>query len=292
MRPADFSVSCQGSTGPIPPPHYFEHTIRIGPGPEGALEMTAGYPGPGTPVWNERFPLGPEHLDWLYDALAGQGLFSQQWPARPDVPVGGGSLVLRAVANGQQFTLPPYLGPAQEPAAAAMRGAVRALLPPGLWETVNARREAYVHQAVPDDMPVQPTAHGALFTERQVSVGSFLATPLAGTIMMAINASRLRQAPPIGPILLGLVTTAVEIYLNLAIKASGNSSSSMLSLLLAVGAALAMGAIAKGAQGKQIAAHLQSGGARASGWAVFGLVIVAFVLLVVILMVLMTKLAG
>lgn len=286
MRPADFSATCQGNTGTLPPPHYYEYVIRIGPGPEGMLEMTAGYPGQGTPVWQERFPLGPEHLDWLHDGMAGQGMFSAPWRTRPDVPIGGGSERLAVVAGGQQFTLPPFVDPTQEAAASSIRGAVRALLPPGLWETMNARREAYVRQAVPETPLIPSTgglASGPLFSDGQVTAGTFLATPLAAAIMMRMNGTRLGRPVSMGVVGFAVVFAAAEIYLNLAVKAAAGQGAGVLSLLLAGGVALVMRVIVNRTQGAELAAHFRAGGARASFGATLMVILVAFAILVAVI---------
>ncbi len=284
MRPADFSATYMGFSGPLPPPHYWEHVIRIGPGPQGSLEVTAGYPGPGTPVWRESFALGEEHLEWLFGICTEQGLFTLDWPPATEVPVGGGSRKLSVTAAGRSFDLPPFVTPERADAALTILGAVRALLPPGLWESMEARRTTHARQ--PSPVPGPP--HGltrtriVLFEENHVAIATFLGTPVAGGTLMALNAFRVGN-PITGVVIIafGLILSIVELYFTLSVNATGSRGANLFSLVAGIIGALIMRGVASWLQGDQIAAHARAGGESASGWQAVG---IGAVYLVIILM--------
>ena len=142
-RPADFSVFYQWRSAPLPPPHYWEYSIRLGPGPEGRMEVTPGYPSPHVPRWSQRFELYAIQLDSLFQVLVEQGLFDAGIAPASEVPVGSDSQMLVVTANGREYHVPAFAAPAQEAAAALLRAAVVALAPRLIRDTLRARRDAY-----------------------------------------------------------------------------------------------------------------------------------------------------
>lgn len=145
--PVDFAVYYQNHSAPLPPPHSSQHSIWIGPGLEGVVEMIPGDRSPGIPVWLERFPLQGAHLVWLHQVLRDQGAFSGDWQARRDVPIGGGSEQLTVTADGRQITIPAFVTEDRDTAARAIFAATRALVPPAIWERLAATRAAFVARA-------------------------------------------------------------------------------------------------------------------------------------------------
>lgn len=270
VRPADFRATLEGFTGPLPPPHYFEHAIRIGPGAEGSLEVTGGYPGPATPVWRERFALTDAHLDWLFGIMTEQGVFEAEWPQRAEIPVGSGSQKLTVVADGRTVVIAPFVVAEREASASHVLTAVRALLPAGLWDALQARREAHLHQPVnlPPMAPPGARAAGDLFEENHVAIATLLGTPIAGATLMAVNSIRLGRVPSAIVFLgFGAVLSAIEIYYTLAVAATGSHGSNLFSLVVGIIGALVMRTIAGWLQGEEVGNHVRAGGSTAPGFA-------------------------
>jgi hypothetical protein len=124
--------------------------------------------------------------------------------------------------------------------------------------------------------PVVVQARGKkLHTENHVALAAFLGSPLAGSIVLAINFARLgRQAAALGSLLLGTLATVVLFGLAFAVPLPNGAG-----VLLGLGYAMLMRLIAKRLQGEELAAHVKAGGAIASAWSAVGISIIAFVAL-------------
>lgn len=272
-RPADFSVQYQNYTAPLPPPHYSEHTIWIGPGPEGVVQMGTGDP---AAAWTERFPLFDSHLDWLYQVMTDQGVLQGEWRSRTDVPVGSGAERATVVADGKSIAIPAFVTPDRDAAARAVFGAIRALVPQGTWDSLAARRAQHAAQfnrgpqagAVPGTFA--PTGE-ALFDAPSVAIAAFLGSPVAGGTIMAINFSRTGQSQQ------ALIAVAGTLALTVAMVLL--QTPKVISLAVSLGVAFALSTVAERLQGPAIAAHRQRGGRIVSRWAAAGIGVVFFALL-------------
>jgi hypothetical protein len=145
-RPADFTVVYEWQEGSLPPPYHYEYTIKIEPDGQGEIIMLPDYDTDATPYWVEPFAVTPTALDQFYRLLIDKGLFTQSWRAQSDPPVGGSYDSLQVTAHGQQIKIPSFLIAAQAAAAEDMAVAVRALVPPDIWNKLNAQREQYVKE--------------------------------------------------------------------------------------------------------------------------------------------------
>jgi hypothetical protein len=112
-----------------------------------------------------------------------------------------------------------------------------------------------------------------LYTENHVALAAFLGSPLAGSMVLAVNFARLgRQTAALGSLLLGTLATVVLFALATVLPLPSGSG-----VLLGLGYAFLMRLIAKRVQGEELAAHVKTGGAIASGWSAAGISIVALV---------------
>jgi hypothetical protein len=104
----------------------------------------------------------------------------------------------------------------------------------------------------------------ALYTTGQVVLATFFGTPLAGSVMMALNNRRLGQAA--GPtVLLGAIGEA------LVVGAGWFLPEQIPSLVFNVVTLIAMYYICNSVQGAVVQAHLAEGGQRGSTWTAVGI---------------------
>lgn len=143
-RPADFSATYEWREGSLPPPYYYQYTVSVEPNGLVTLTMIPDYPADGVPVWVETSTVDAAGLDALYSLMLDEGVFTNNWRAEEDPPVGGSFDWLTITAAGQQVEIPPFPIAAQAGAAERVKAAVAALAPAAAWEKLNAQRAQYV----------------------------------------------------------------------------------------------------------------------------------------------------
>jgi hypothetical protein len=144
QRPADLAVVYRWREGTLPPPYHYEYSISVQPSGAGEIVMRPDYPSDEVPTWTEAFTLSPAQLDAFYAVLVAQGLFRENWRAEDVPPVGGSSDDVRITAHGRQVEIPSFVVQEQAARADAITAAVRALVPPAIWEKLTTQREEYV----------------------------------------------------------------------------------------------------------------------------------------------------
>jgi hypothetical protein len=143
-RPADFTVTYAWREATLAPPYHYEYTIAVAA--DGTLTMTfiPDYPGPGVPTWTETVRLDAAQMDALYATLTANGLFTTKWQVTDGPPVGGSSYDLTATAAGITVEVPSYVVDDQDAAADALSATLNALIPPAMWDDLNAQRTQYI----------------------------------------------------------------------------------------------------------------------------------------------------
>jgi len=129
-----------------------------------------------------------------------------------------------------------------------------------------------------DAPPATDAAGGravALYTTGQVVLATFLGTPLAGALVMALNDRRVGR-PAGGTVLLGALATALLTGLAFLIP------DGIPQLALNVAALLGMHRVCNSVQGERVQAHLAQGGERGSSWAAVGIGLACAAALVVV----------
>ena len=119
--------------------------------------------------------------------------------------------------------------------------------------------------------------HVALYTSGQVVFATFLGTPLAGAILMALNENRLgKPRVAAGTVFVGVVASALLVTASFLLPDSVPGAR-----FLGLGALFVIGAIARARQGESVRRHLASGGAKGSSWAAAGIGLAALVVILV-----------
>lgn len=141
VRPADLTLRYEWNEGTMPPPYYYEYTIRIGPGTTGEIVFLPDYSIHQPPVWTERFPVEEAALDRLYALLLEKGILSRSWAERERMPVGGSTEWLEVTAHGRQVKISSRIEDVE--AVAELYAAIRALVPAPIWQSLHARRAEF-----------------------------------------------------------------------------------------------------------------------------------------------------
>jgi len=131
---------------------------------------------------------------------------------------------------------------------------------------------------IPDQSPegsvpasTTPRPDYTLFNYRSVALATFLGTPIAGGILMAVNERRLGNAGrAAGTVILAILGTAVLLLVGWFIPQT-------LDTFVALGAMFAMMRIAKSTQEMSVEEHVRLGGQVASMWKAAGIGVAALV---------------
>lgn len=142
--PDDLLITYEWREGSLPPPYHYEYSIRLQADGKGEVTMIPDYAGEGVPVWSEPFTVAPAQLNQMYATMVARGLLSERWAALDDPPVGGSSEDMSVVAAGRTVTIPAFVAPAQQSRAEAIYAALREVVPPAIFEGLEAKRAAYV----------------------------------------------------------------------------------------------------------------------------------------------------
>jgi hypothetical protein len=107
---------------------------------------------------------------------------------------------------------------------------------------------------------------GKLYSIRQITAGTFLGGPLAGTMLMAANFREMGRVSTARNTLVGGVAASILVSLLAVILVDRFPSSA-----LPVAYVLSLRAFANSVQGPQLAGHFSAGGGRQSNWRVLGI---------------------
>lgn len=142
-RPSDLTVTYHWQEGSVPPPYHYEYEVRVGPGSEGEVIFYPDYPGKDTPVWHETFAVGDDAWDKFYTLLMGKRFFAREWRKASRPLVGGSLASLDVFAQATRYGVPSQLEPADAAVASEIYDAIRALVPPSVWDSLMTRRQKY-----------------------------------------------------------------------------------------------------------------------------------------------------
>jgi len=126
-----------------------------------------------------------------------------------------------------------------------------------------------------DAAPAPRTA--ALYTPGNVMLATFLGTPLGGSIVLALNESRLgRKDAAVFSIIGGLLGTTALLALSFVLP-----DNLPVGHFIGLGSLIALGSIARRRQGQLVSRHLAGGGKKGSGWAAAGIGLLSLVAVLV-----------
>lgn len=141
-RPTDFTLRYQWDAGPLPPPYGYQ--IRVSVDADGSGTAQIRMNGSNAPVWTEAFRATAEQMDETYRAFCESGVYVTQWSSPADPPVGGSAWRLVTTANGDRVEIPPYALSSPARSLDQVVDAVDEIVPRPIWQTLEARRDAYL----------------------------------------------------------------------------------------------------------------------------------------------------
>ncbi len=144
--PEGFVLTYSWASGTVPPPGHYEVQIHVPATGEGRVELIPDYPGPGVPVWRETFPLTPADRARIYRRLVEARILEAPPRPLPDPPLGGPTESLTVVVGDRRIHVPAGLAPADARRLAPLYALLRGLVPPQVWERLEARRQAYIRR--------------------------------------------------------------------------------------------------------------------------------------------------
>jgi hypothetical protein len=141
-QPSDLTVEYQWCEGTVPPPDYYEYTIRLEPGSRGVMRFRPDYPQHDPPEWEAVFDLDETQLGLLLQMIRATGLLAgRDWPRREDGAVGGPLERLKVTLGGRWYIIPAQ--PAEPERLAELYRFIRSLVPESVRREFHARHAAY-----------------------------------------------------------------------------------------------------------------------------------------------------
>ena len=142
--PVDFNLHYDWQEGSLAPPFHYEYSITLESDGRGELVMIPDYPGEDVPVWVEGFQVDADAMNELYQLMLERGVFTTDWRAQGDPPVGGSFQWLTVSAGGQTVEIPAFPIESQAEAAEAVSAAINRMVPQATWDKLDAQRDEYV----------------------------------------------------------------------------------------------------------------------------------------------------
>jgi hypothetical protein len=138
--PPDFSVLFFYHEGSLPSPDYYEYTILVRPDGSGELRFWPDYPAHHPEPVLFPFYASQAELADLYRQMTQVGLFNRQWRETENPPTGGSRAWIEVTAEQKQYAIPPNLTPREKARAEQIYAAVRALIPPEVWQRLGGKK--------------------------------------------------------------------------------------------------------------------------------------------------------
>ncbi len=140
--PDDFSFKYRWCEGTVPPPHYYEYSIKIGPRLDGVINFYPDYPQHDLPVWVEHFTVSDDTLLALYQLMVERNLLRQNWTEIQDAPVGGSLEWLDITADGVEYKIPSMIEESSE--IEMVSEVIRSHVPIEIWKKLISQREDFI----------------------------------------------------------------------------------------------------------------------------------------------------
>ena len=142
---SDLRISYHWQEGSVPPPYYYEYTIRVYPGLKGEIEFQPDYDPNSPPVWNRNFTLTPDDLAPIVTMLEKNQLLNERRLQSKEPFVGGAIEYAEINYCGRNIYL-------NRQGAADLANIVdqvfrsfKSLVPDSIWLELNTLREEYIN---------------------------------------------------------------------------------------------------------------------------------------------------
>jgi hypothetical protein len=139
----DFSVRYEWKEGSIPPPYYYEYTIRIGPGSGGEIVFQPDYSFNDPPVWTEKLEFTEQNLIELHALMVEKEVFERDWKQAEEPSVGGSLEWVEVAWRGKQLAIPSQLDSEDAAIMKDVYQAIRSFVPDAVWAKLMSQREEY-----------------------------------------------------------------------------------------------------------------------------------------------------
>jgi len=146
--PPDFALKYSWCEGTVPPPHYYEFSICLGPDSTGVINFFPDYPQHDPPVWVEHIEISAQAGRKLYQRMVASDLFRQTWTEILDAPVGGSLEWLDMTADQVEYRIPSMIEESSD--VAEIYQTIRSLVPAGIWKKLISQREDFIRD-YPDE---------------------------------------------------------------------------------------------------------------------------------------------
>jgi len=137
----NFSLQYEWREGSMPPPHYYEFTIRINSSLKCEIIFRPDYPSHNPPEWKEHFKVNRTDIDNLHRLMREKDVFSKEWAVEDRIAEGGSYDWLDIQAEGGSFRIPSDIKDRTE--IEEVYQFIKSLVPQKIWSDLHARRDKF-----------------------------------------------------------------------------------------------------------------------------------------------------
>jgi hypothetical protein len=130
--PDDFSFTYRWKLGSVPPPYYYEYTIRVKEDGTGDIELLPDYPEHHPQKRTAPMRLNKTTLKFLFEEMQSAGLFEKACAEVESNWIGGSQASLDVRAWGKDFHVPFSISSADTRRLEPVFLAIQELIPPHL----------------------------------------------------------------------------------------------------------------------------------------------------------------
>lgn len=130
--PDDFSFTYRWKMGSVPPPYYYEYTIRVNNDGSGDVSLLPDYPENHPQKRSASLRLNKSTLVFLFEEMQSAGLFEKEFPEVDSNWFEGSRAALTVQAWGKDFHVPFAISSADNHRLEPVFLAIQELIPPHL----------------------------------------------------------------------------------------------------------------------------------------------------------------
>jgi len=141
LIPDKFYLQYEWREGSMPPPHYYEFTIRINSNLNCEIVFLPDYPSHNPPVWKEPFKLVQADIDQLHRLMLEKDIFRESWAVEEKIAEGGSYDWMDVKTKDRQFRIHSAIRDREK--IEAVYQYIKSLVPQKIWSDLHARRDKF-----------------------------------------------------------------------------------------------------------------------------------------------------
>jgi hypothetical protein len=141
-----FEIVYHWTEGSVPPPYYYEYSIKILEDRTGIVTYRPDYDLEGVPLWNRYFTIPQELYSSLYNLLVSSEFYAYAWNQALEINVGGSQEWCEGIIENHEFHIPAELTQEDAERVGTLYLIFKQLGPEEMWEDLEQMRKEYMNK--------------------------------------------------------------------------------------------------------------------------------------------------